>query len=55
MTNDSARGYIVLVLKNLGYKEEDIDKILDELHLCFDTITEYEKLEKLNDNNKNNR
>lgn len=42
MTNDSARGYIVLVLKNLGYKEEDIDKILDELHLCFDTITEYE-------------
>lgn len=42
MTNDSARGYIVMTLKNLGYKEDEIDKILDELHLQFDTITEYE-------------
>lgn len=42
MSNDSARGYIVMTLKNLGYKEEEIEKILDELHLQFDTITEYE-------------
>lgn len=42
MTNDSVRGYIVMTLKSLGYKEEDIEKVLDELHLQFDTITEYE-------------
>lgn len=42
MTNDSVRGYIVLTLKNLGYKEKDIENILEELHLQFDTITEYE-------------
>lgn len=35
MTNDSARGYIVLVLKNLGYKEEDIDKILADLKYIY--------------------
>lgn len=42
MNNDSARGYIILALKNLGFKEKQIDEILDELHLQFDTITEYE-------------
>lgn len=42
MSNDSARGYIILTLKNLGYKIDEIDKILNELHLQFDTITEYE-------------
>ena len=30
MTNDSVRGYIVIVLKNLGYKTEEIEKVLDE-------------------------
>lgn len=42
MSNDSARGYVVLTLKTLGYKEEEIEKVLCELHLQFDTITEYE-------------
>lgn len=42
MNNDSARGYFILTLKNLGCKEEEIEKFLDELHLQFDTITEYE-------------
>ena len=42
MTNDSVRGYFVITLKNLGYKEEEIEKVLDELYLQFDTITEYE-------------
>lgn len=41
MSNDSARGYVILTLKSLGYKEE-IEKVLSELHLQFDTITEYE-------------
>lgn len=42
MTNNSVRGYIILTLENLGYKEDEIEKALDELHLQFDTITEYE-------------
>ncbi len=42
MNNDSVRGYIILTLKSLGYKEDEIDKVLDELHLQFDTITEEE-------------
>ena len=42
MNNDNARGYFILTLKNLGCKEEEIEKYLDELHLQFDTITEYE-------------
>lgn len=40
MTNDSVRGYIVITLKKLGYKLEDIEKILDELHYVFDVTTE---------------
>ena len=42
MNNDSVRGYIILTLKSLDYKEDEIDKILDELRLQFDTITEEE-------------
>ena len=58
MTNDSAKGYIILTLKNLGYKEKDINEILAELHLCFDTITEdeaelYYYSEKWRDNDNN--
>jgi hypothetical protein len=40
MTNDSVRGYIVIVLKNLGYKIEEIEKVLDELHYVFDVTSE---------------
>ncbi len=40
MTNDSVRGYIVLTLKNLGYKTEEIEKVLDELHYVLDVTTE---------------
>lgn len=46
MNNDSARGYIILAMKNLGYKKEDIEKVIDELHYVFDTKTE-EEAEKL--------
>ena len=42
MNNDSVRGYFILTLESLGYKEEEIEKILDELYMQFDTITEYE-------------
>lgn len=42
MTNDSVRGYIVLTLRSLDYKEKEIDRILDELHYFFDTTTENE-------------
>lgn len=42
MSNDSAIGYIIITLKNLEYNEAEIEKILDELHTQFDTITEYE-------------
>lgn len=42
MNNDSVKGYFILTLEALGYKEDEIDKILDELFLQFDTITEYE-------------
>lgn len=42
MNNDCVRGYVILTLKSLGFSEKQIDNILDELHLQFDTITEYE-------------
>lgn len=42
MSNDTVRGYFILTLESLGYKKEEIDKMLDELHLQFDTITESE-------------
>ncbi len=42
MNNDSVRGYFVLTLKSLGYNTKEIDKILDELHWQFDTVSEYE-------------
>lgn len=40
MTNDSVRGYIIITLKNLGYKLKDIEKVLNELHYVFDVTTE---------------
>ncbi len=48
MTNESAKGYIILALKKLGYKKEEIEKILDELYYQFDTVTEYEAEKKAN-------
>ena len=42
MTNNSASGYCVLALKRLGYDEKEINKVLDELDMCFDMVTEYE-------------
>ena len=40
--NDIIRGYIILTLESLGYKTDEINRILDELYIQFDTITEYE-------------
>lgn len=45
MSNDSVRGYIILVLKNLNFDLKDIEKVLDELHYVFDTTSEYEALQ----------
>lgn len=42
MSNDSAKGFIVKALKNLGYETEKIKKILDELHYQFDIMTNEE-------------
>lgn len=42
MTNDAVRGYIIITLKNLGYKIEEIEKILDELYYVFDLTSESE-------------
>lgn len=42
MDNDSVVGYVILALKELGYKEEEIEKVTDELSYQFDTITENE-------------
>ena len=40
MNNDSARGYFILTLKSLGYKEEEIERIVDQaLGLYFKNIT----------------
>lgn len=49
MNNDSARGYVIIAMKNLGYEGEAIEKVIDELHYVFDTITEAEA-EKLYNN-----
>lgn len=48
MTNDSVRGYIILTLKNLGYKLEEIEKVLDELHYVFDVTSEIDAEEFYN-------
>lgn len=40
MSNDAAKGYVVMVLKQLEYKNEEIDKILSELNVAFDMTTE---------------
>lgn len=42
MSNDAATGYIVMTLKALNYKNEDIDAIVNELHFAFDLKTEKE-------------
>lgn len=48
MNNDIIKGYVVIALKNLGYKEEEIDKVLDELYYLFDTKCEEEVVEYYN-------
>lgn len=40
MSNNAAKGYVVMVLKQLEYKNEEIDKILSELNIAFDMTTE---------------
>lgn len=40
MTNDAVRGYVILAMKELGFKKEDIEKVVDELHYTFDTVSE---------------
>lgn len=42
MNNDSCRGYVVQALKNLNYKLEEIEKVIDEMHYIFDVATEQE-------------
>lgn len=39
MSNDSAKGFVVIAMRNLGYEKEDIEKVIDELHYTFDTVT----------------
>lgn len=46
MNNNSVRGYVLLAMKNLGYKKEDIERVIDELHYIFDIKTE-EEAEKI--------
>ena len=42
MNNNIIKGYVMLALKNMNYKEKEIEKILDELDYQFDIKTEYE-------------
>lgn len=42
MSNDSAKGYVILALKNLNYSEVYIEQILNSLSYQFDTVTESE-------------
>ncbi len=46
MTNEAVKGYVILAMKNLGFKKEDIEKVIDELHYTFDikTVEEAEKV-----------
>ena len=39
MSNESAKGYLILALKNLKCSKELADKILDELDYLFDIKT----------------
>ena len=36
MTNDSAKGYVIMAMKGLGYSLEDISMMLEELNSAFD-------------------
>lgn len=40
--NDIIRDYVILALESLEYSKDAINKILDELYIQFDTVTEYE-------------
>lgn len=40
MTNDSAKGYVIMAMKGLGYSLEDISMMLEELDRAFDLIAE---------------
>ncbi len=42
MTNDAAKGYVILAMKELGYNRDKIEEVLDELHYTFDTTSETE-------------
>ena len=39
---DVYKRQVLIAMKNLGYKKEDIEKMLDELHYVFDTVSEKE-------------
>lgn len=49
MTNDTVRGYVILAMRNLNYKGEDIEKVIDELHYIFDTTDESQAEKVYND------
>lgn len=42
MNKDVICGYIILALENLKYSKDDINKIVEELYIQFNTITENE-------------
>ena len=35
-SNGACRGYVVYAMENLGFKPEDIHRVIDELHYVFD-------------------
>ncbi len=48
MNNYSAMGYVIMAMKNLGYKKEEMERLIEELYNVFDTKTESEAEELYN-------
>ena len=49
MSNDACRGYVILAMRELGYKGEDIEKVVDALYGIFDLNSEEQAEQVYND------
>ena len=38
-SNDACRGYVIAAMERCGFKPADIDRMMQELHEVFDSLT----------------
>jgi hypothetical protein len=46
MTNEQAKGYVIIAMKELGYPMKDIKKVIGEMKYWMDILSEEEAEER---------